>query len=283
MANIGRINDLPIVRESDLGLFLDGGQLGQILLPRSVAPDSWQPGGSVKVFVYVDSEERLVATTAAPLAVVGEFSWLQVVSVTDVGAFLDWGMPKDLLLPYSEQKFEPEVGRRVMVGVFLDEKTQRPVASTRIDDFLEDEAEGFVTGQEVELLIADSTELGYKAIVNHTHWGVLYSNELFQSLEKGQRITGYIKKVRDDKKIDLTLSQPGYKKISSISEQIMSTLKQNDGYVMITDKSPPEAIYAVFKVSKKVYKKAVGSLYKQRRIIIEKHGIRLVEAGSAED
>jgi predicted RNA-binding protein (virulence factor B family) len=276
MATIGLVNELRVIRKTDNGVYLDGGQLGEILLPQSYVPAHCPLNSVLEVFVYLDSEDRLVATTKMPYVMVGEFAWLKVVSVNNVGAFLDWGLPKDLLLPYGEQKYEPQVGRKVMVRVYLD-NTNRLAASTRIDDFLEEEATDFKPGQAVELLIAERTELGYKAIVNNSHWGVLYSNELFQPIEKGQRLNGYIKKIRLDKKIDLSLSQPSHQEMVKVAEQIIAALKQHDGYMMISDKTSPETIYSVFKVSKKIYKKAVGSLYKQRRIVIEKQGIRLID------
>ena len=257
-------------------MYLDAEQLGEILLPRRFVPEDCSVASELDVFIYLDSEERLSATTEKPLAMLGEFAWLKVVSVTSVGAFLDWGLPKDLLLPFAEQKYSPEVGRRVMVRVYLD-NSNRLAASTRLNHFLVEEAEDFQEGQQVPLIIADTTELGYKVIVDNSHWGVLYSNECFQPLSKGQRLVGYIKKIRADKKIDLSLSPPGRSQVGSVAEQIINILKQNNGYMMITDKSPPETIYSVFKVSKKVYKKAIGTLYKQRRIDIEKTGIRLLD------
>lgn len=276
MLAIGRFNRLTVSRKSDLGAYFEGGTFGDILLPKRGVPASCQVGDELDVFVYADSEERLVATQEAPLACEGEFAWLKVAEVNDVGAFLDWGLPKDLLLPYAEQKFKPDEGKRVMVRVYLD-NSNRLAATSRIDKFLQEESEGFSIGQTVDLLIADKTELGFKAIVDNAYWGVLYSNELFQSLAKGQRITGYIKRVREDKRLDLTLIKPGYEKISDIAEAIIATLKDHDGYLMLTDKSPPETIRSVFKVSKKSYKQAIGALYKQRRITIEAKGIRLVD------
>ncbi|MEH6911385.1 MAG: S1-like domain-containing RNA-binding protein [Oceanicoccus sp.] len=248
----------------------------KIFLPRAEVNEATHVGDKIDVFLYVDSEDRVAATTKTPLVRVGEFAWLKIVDVSSVGAFLDWGLPKDLFLPYAEQKFTPEVGRRVLVRVYLD-NSNRLAASTRIDTFLEEDGSQFTVGQEVQLLIADSTELGYKAIVNNSHWGVLYNSELFQSIRKGQKITGYIRKVRDDKKLDLSLSRIGFGQVEELTEKIVATLKQNDGFIMITDKSPPEAIYALFKVSKKVYKKAIGVLYRQQKIDIEKTGIRWLD------
>jgi predicted RNA-binding protein (virulence factor B family) len=277
MVNIGKKNQLSVIAIVEAGALLEGESYGRILLPNRYLPEACKTGDVVDVFVYWDSEDRLVATTETPLAMVDEFAWLKVVEVNNVGAFLDWGLPKDLLLPYSEHKYEPIAGRRVMVRLFLDDQTERIAATTQIDRFLSDEAEGFTPGQEVDLVISDQTSLGYKAIVDHSYWGILYSNELFQTLNKGQRLRGYVKKIRDDKRLDLSLYQPGAGQVAGIAEKIIEKLIEHDGVLMLTDKSPPEAIYSIFKVSKKVYKKAIGTLYKQRRIVIEARSIRLVD------
>jgi len=289
MLKLGQYNRLTILEDTSQGVYLGDradvtntaeegiGHRAQrvetVFLPRSDVAEGKSVGDTIDVFLYGDSADRITATTTAPLACVGEFAWLKIVDVSTVGAFLDWGLPKDLLLPFAEQKFTPEVGRRVLVRVYLD-NSNRLAASTRIDNFLDEDGSQYTTGQEVQLLIADSTELGYKAIVNNSHWGVLYSTELFQSVRKGQKLTGYIKKVRDDKKLDLSLSRSGFGQVEALTETILLTLKQNDGFMMITDKSPQETIYSLFKVSKKVYKKAIGVLYKQKKIAIEKSGIR---------
>jgi predicted RNA-binding protein (virulence factor B family) len=223
----------------------------------------------------VDSEGHLAATTKTPLAQVDDIAWLKVVSLNYVGAFLNWGLPKDLLVPFSEQHHEMEVGRSYLVKVFLDEKN-RIAATTKIDRFIADESVDFEAGQKVTLIIADKTELGFKAIVNNTHWGLLYQNELFQPLKRGQKLDGYIKKIRDDGKIDLSLHHPGYGKVVSLTDNILIKLKENDGVLMLSDKSPPEAIYAAFGVSKKVFKQAIGALYKKKLITIDKNGIKLV-------
>jgi len=196
------------------------------------------------------------------------------VSLNYVGAFLDWGLPKDLLVPFSEQHHEMEVGKSYLVKVFLDDKN-RIAATTKIDRFITDESVDFEAGQKVSLIIADKTELGFKAIVNNTHWGLLYQNELFQLLKRGQKLDGYIKQIRDDGKIDLILYQPGYGKVVSLTDNILNKLKQNNGTLMLSDKSPPEAIYAAFGVSKKVFKQAIGALYKKKLITIDKNGIKL--------
>jgi predicted RNA-binding protein (virulence factor B family) len=229
----------------------------------------------LNVFVYVDSEGHLAATTKTPLAQVDDIAWLKVVSLNYVGAFLDWGLPKDLLVPFSEQHHEMEVGKSYLVKVFLDDKN-RIAATTKIDRFITDESVDFEAGQKVSLIIVDKTELGFKAIVNNTHWGLLYQNELFQPLKRGQKLGGYIKQIREDGKIDLVLHQPGYGKVVSLTDNILNKLKENNGALMLSDKSPPEAIYAAFGVSKKVFKQATGALYKKQLITIDKNGIKLV-------
>lgn len=277
MAELGKLNRLTVIARQEYGLTLDGEQFGELVLANRAVPAECNVGDQVDVFLYHDAKEKVAASSEAAEASVGEYAWLKVVEVNDIGAFLDWGLPKDLFLPYGEQKYVPEVGKRVMVKVMMHERTGRIMASTRIDSFIHEQADNLRTGQPVDLLITDKTDLGYKAIVDNAYWGVLYNNEIYQPLKKGQRIKGYVKRLRDDKKIDLTLTQPGYSKIPSLAEQIIATLKEHDGFLMLTDKSSPETIRGVFKVSKKAYKQAVGALYKQRRISIEGNGIRLIE------
>ena len=273
MAEIGRVNRLPVVRETVAGVYLDGGEQGEILLPKARRADL---ADEVEAFVYPSADKTLVATTDNPLAQVGEFAWLKVSEVNQVGAFLDWGLDKELLLPFAEQKYEAKQGLKVMVRVYLD-NSQRIAASTRLDRYLEHEAEAYKPGQQVDLLIADKTDLGFKAIVDNRYWGMLFHNELTAPLAKGQRLPAYVKRLRSDKRLDLTLSPPAVEQVPQLTEQIVERLKQNDGYMMLTDKSTPEAIYSIFKVSKKIFKKAIGSLYKQRRIDIEEKGIRLLQ------
>jgi len=275
MLNIGKINKLNIVKKQGADVYLDSGASGKVLLADKKLSATCQVGDTLEVFVYVDSEGHLAATTKIPLAQVDEIAWLKVVSLNYVGAFLDWGLPKDLLVPFSEQHHEMEVGRSYLVKVFLDDKN-RIAATTKIDRFINDESVDFEVGQKVSLIIAEKTELGFKAIVNNTHWGLLYQNELFQALRKGQKLDGYIKKIRDDQKIDLSLHHPGYGKVVSLTDNILIKLKENDGVLMLSDKSPPEAIYAAFGVSKKVFKQAIGALYKKKLITLDKNGIRLI-------
>ncbi|MCK5829525.1 MAG: GntR family transcriptional regulator [Methylococcales bacterium] len=277
MIEIGKFNLLKIIKLHAKEVYLDGGDLGDVVLPISDAQKDCKVGGEVNVFVYVDAKELLVATTRLPYAQVNDVAWLKCVSVSHAGAFLDWGLSKDLLLPYSEQTSKVVEGRSCLVKVFLDEDN-RIAASMLLNDFLQDEAFYFKEGQAVDLIIADETDLGYKAVVNNEFWGVLYKNEIFQKLRKGQKTVGYIKKVRDDNKIDLVLQVAKYTdKVDSVTDKILAKLKTQGGVMLITDKSPPEEIYKAFGVSKKVFKQSIGTLYKKRIISFDKGSISLVE------
>jgi hypothetical protein len=275
MVEIGRVNTLEVVRETDNGLYLDGRELGEILMPKKFITDEVRNLGWADVFVYTDSEDRLVATTEKPFAMVGEFAFLKVVSVSRFGAFLDWGLPKDLLVPFREQKADMVEGRSYLVCLFVDVLTKRIAASAKLDKFLDNTPPEYEPGDKVQLLIAEETDLGYKAIVNSEHWGMLYKNQLYQPLSQGQKITGYINKVRDDEKIDLLLEKPGYEKVDAISQKILDELKQNRGFMAVSDNTSPEMINALFGISKKNFKKAIGSLYKRRMISFDSDGIRL--------
>lgn len=278
---LGKTNTLVINRLSSVGAILDGEQLGAILLTATANTPELIVGKTVDVFIYLDSEGELAATTIMPKAQLGEIAWLRVADATNVGGFLDWGLPKDLFIPFAEQQFELQPGRHVLVKVYLDKKN-RLTASNRLDHLLTDDEHDFKEGEKVNLLIAEKTELGYKAIINHQCFGLLYDNELIQPLKKGQSHTGYIKKIRDDHKVDLSLNPIGFnqEQHDATAQSILAKLKENDGFMMLNDKSPPEAIYKVFGVSKKAFKKSCGSLYKQRIITIEKQGIRLVDPSS---
>ena len=277
MAEMGKLNKLTVVKELDFGVYLDGEELGEILLPRRHVPKSCKTGDSVEVFIYLDSEDRIIATTQKPYAMVGEFALLKVVSVNPVGAFLDWGLQKDLLVPFHEQKQKMKEGISYIVFVFLDDKSKRIAASSKLDTFLDNLPVPFQVGQEVELFICERTEIGYKAIINTTHWGVLYKNEVFQTLKKGQQLKGFIKKIRVDKKIDLCLHKPGYEKVDDVAKKIIDSLKEQGGFIPVTDKSRQDIIYGLFGVSKKTYKKAIGALYRKRLITLEDNGIKLSE------
>lgn len=275
MVVIGRRNRLAIKRLDEIGARLDGGRFGEILLPQRYLAASVRPGDQLDVFIYRDSEDRLIATTETPKVEVGQCAWLKVVSVSAVGAFLDWGLAKDLLVPFAEQPAaRMQEGRHYLVRVFVD-NTHRIAASAKLDRFLLDEAEGLEPGQQVSLLIADKTDLGVKAIVNHRFWGLLYHDSLFKPVRKGQALEGFIKRIRDDQKIELALERPGYVKVGGIAETVLQRLQDAGGFLPFSDKSPPELIAAEFQVSKGVFKQAIGALYKKGLIHIEKDGIRL--------
>jgi predicted RNA-binding protein (virulence factor B family) len=277
MIHIGKMNNLRVVKEVDFGLYLDGGEeRGEILLPIRYVPKGCKVDDNIDVFIYFDSEDRIIATTETPYAQVGEFAFLEVVAVNNTGAFLDWGLMKDLLLPYDEQTHRPEVGKSYVVYVFQDGTTGRVVASTKIRDFLDDESlDDFEVGQEVDLFNANKTDLGYQMIVNNTHAGLLHEHEAIRTIKHGEKMKGFIQNIRDDRKIDLCLHKLPSEKTDEITDLILYKLKANKGFLGLHDKSDPKAIQAAFGVSKKMFKKALGSLYKQKIITIESDGIHL--------
>jgi len=282
MVEIGKMNRMKVVKEVDFGLYLDGGDKGEILLPSRYVPKNCAVADEIAVFIYRDSEDRIIATTEKPYVMVGGFSCLKAVSVTDNGAFLDWGLPKDLLVPYSEMEHKMEEGKRYVVGVYVDENSDRIVASARLDDFLYDESEDdFEAGEEVSLFVANKSELGYKLIINDSHWGLLHNQEVIRDLKRGEKLTGFIKNIREDGKIDICLRLLPSEKTSDVSDMIIQLLKKEGGFIALTDKSPPEEIRALFGVSKGNFKKAVGALYKKRIITIEEGGIRLNDIRAA--
>jgi predicted RNA-binding protein (virulence factor B family) len=275
MAEIGRINKLTIKRKLDYGALLDGGEAGDILLPKKYVPENCQPGDEVEVFVYADREEHLRATIKKPYATVGQFAKLRVLANSSSGAYLDWGLQKDLLVPKREQHAQMEEGKSYVVFVFLNKKTGRITASSKLDRFLGLQSPKYEVGEEVDLFICEKTDLGYKVVVNNSHWGMVYKNEVFQKLHVGQQLKGYIKLIREDLKIDISLQQPGYQGVDNIARNILKTIKEQGGSIAVTDKNPPEDIYALLGISKKSFKKAIGALYKKRLITIGASGIRL--------
>lgn len=276
MISVGERHDLGVASISDSGAYLDARNLGQILLPNRYLPDEIAAGDRLSVFLYYDSEDRLIATTQRSKACVGEYAYLQVTDVNDFGAFLDWGLDKDLLVPFSEQHCPMQLSKSYLVYLYINNADGRIVASSKIDRFVDEDPEHtFLPRQPVDLIIANSTDLGYKAIINHSHWGVLYKDEVFQRLSFGQSIKGYVKNVRADGKIDLTL-QGGQETRDQYSEAILKHLRQQNGYAAVHDKSSPDLIAGLFGMSKKSFKKAIGGLYKSRLIVIEKNGIRLL-------
>lgn len=276
MTRLGRNNRLRIVKRTDIGIFLDGDRFGEILLPRRYGRDSMQPGDEVDVFIYNDSEDRVIATTQQPKAQVGECAYLKVVGTSKYGAFLDWGLPKDLLVPFGEQQKPMQQDYSYTAYLFVDESTDRIAASTRLENHLSLDGSGFKPRQVVDCLIYGKSDLGFKAVIDGTHLGQFYANETFQPLHYGERVNAYIKQVRQDGRIDLMLQLPSQRERDQLSAAIVSHLQQNHGVSSLTDKSPPNDIYQTFGVSKANYKKALGKLYKQRRITIEKHQITLL-------
>lgn len=277
MIEIGKLNTLTIVKDLDFGVYLDGGDGLEILLPARYVPKNVKPGDEIEVFIYHDNEGRLIATTAKPLAQVGEFQFMEVKSVNNTGAFLEWGLMKDLLVPFKEQKMPMREGKWYLVYVHIDHVTGRIVASARIDKYLDNVVPDYTVNQEVDLLVADETEIGYKVIINNLHWGLVYHNEVFRRLEKGEHLKGYIKEVREDEKIDVSLTPLGYQKVEGIAGTVLEALKLQGGYIPVHDKSEPELIYSLFRCSKKAFKQAIGSLYKKQLVSLEPEGIRLIE------
>lgn len=277
MTLIGRRSTLWVVRIATPGVYLDGGKRGEILMPGRYVPKGTLVGESFDVFVHRDSEDRLVATTEKPLAMVGEFAALRVVSSNPhIGAFLDWGLSKDLLLPIREQSRRVRPGETVVAYVFVDVKTDRIVATTRLGRHLNVTPPNYAEGQPVDLLVAGRTTLGYNAVVCSAHLGLLYHNELPEPLRVGQRLDGYVRTVRPDGKIDLTLNPSGYGRVAALKEQVLEALASARGMLPLSDGSSPEEIRRAFGVSKKAFKQAIGALYRERRITIRERCIRLV-------
>jgi predicted RNA-binding protein (virulence factor B family) len=276
MARIGERALLNVLREKSFGLHLEGGdELGEILLPRREMPASWEIGHPLDVFIYRDSEDRPVATTKTPKAMPGTFARLKCVAVTGVGAFLDWGLAKDLLVPFREQKSRMELGKSYLVHVHVDEVSGRIIASTRLSRFLDQSRGNYAPGDAVELIIFGKTPLGYKAIINGTHSGLIFAESVFQELQPGERVSGFISRVREDGKIDLSLHAPGRDKVDTLEQRILSELKARGGFWAIGDHSPADEIHDELGVSKRTFKQSLGALLKRRAILIEEKGIRI--------
>ncbi|MDD2612483.1 MAG: S1-like domain-containing RNA-binding protein [Bacteroidales bacterium] len=277
MAILGKMNPLKVVKTVEFGVYVDGGSDGEILLPTRYVPENCQIGDTLSVFIYTDSEDRLIATTLKPYAMVGEFACLEVQEVNEVGAFLDWGLMKQLLVPFREQHAKMREGGRYPVFIYVDFESKRITASAKLEKFIDDSHPELEANQQVDLMIYKKTDLGWKVIVNQQYSGVLYKNEVFQPLEIGQKLTGFVKQIREDDKIDLILQKPGFEKIDDFAVRLHELLKEANGFLPLTDKSPVEEIYNRFGISKKTYKKAVGDLYKKHLIVLEENGIRLVK------
>ena len=277
MVQVGRFNKLEVVKEVDFGVYLDGGELGTILLPQRYMPEDCELGEWVDVFLYFDSEDLLIATTEKPRVEVGRCEMLKVIDINNAGAFMNWGLPKDLLVPYSEQLKPMEVGYSYVVYVFHDQDSDRIAASTRLQDYLAEESVWVKPRQAVDLLIAGRTDLGYKAVINDQYLGLIFRDDAFRPLKVGERLPGFIKGIRSDGKIDLVISQGTLQGDHDLGEQIIENLRASGGVSTLTDKSDPDEIYRAFKVSKKKYKQALGSLYRSKRILLSAEKIQLVE------
>ncbi|MCB1583080.1 MAG: GntR family transcriptional regulator [Xanthomonadales bacterium] len=276
-AQLGQLNKLQVKSILNMGAILNGLQLGDVLLPRRNMPDSLQEGSEIEVFVYLDSDDQPIATTETPKVMVGQAAYLKVIDVNKTGAFMDWGLPKDLLLPYAEQTNALRPGMFKVVYVYLDKASKRITASARLDKHLLEENTWLKPGQEVDLLFCSKSDLGYKAVINNTHLGLLHHSDVFQNIMIGLHKKGYVKSINPDGKINLILHIPNKEQLSELAENILADLKANKGISYLTDKSSPDEIKARWKVSKGSYKKAIGALYKQRKILIEKDSIKLVE------
>ena len=273
---LGKYNQLEVVKQVDFGVYLNGGDDGEILLPSRYVPEGCKPGDMLNVFIYLDNEERLIATTLQPKVQVGEFACLEVAWVNEYGAFLDWGLMKDLFVPFREQKQKMQKGYRYVVHAHVDEDSYRIMASAKVERYLSKEMPPYQPGEEVEVMVWQRTDLGYKVIVDNQFSGLVYQREIFKALEPGMKISAYIRQVREDGKIDLTLQKDGLQKVGDFAEVLLQYIKDHDGYTPLNDKSAAEDIYDAFEVSKKTFKKAVGDLYKKRQILLVEDGIRLV-------
>lgn len=276
---LGKFNRLTVARRAEQGLYLSGGP-EDILLPNRYIPEGAEIGDEIDVFVYLDNEERLVATTEHPYAEVGDFAWLEVAWVNQFGAFLDWGLMKDLFVPFREQKMKMQKGRSYLVHIHLDPETYRIMASAKVERYLSNDYPPYHGGDEVDALIWQKTDLGFKVVVDNQFAGLLFDDEIFRELHNGDRLRAYVKQVRPDGKIDLSLQRKGQRAVKDFSEILLEHLQTHGGRTALGDKSPADEIYAVFGVSKKVFKKAVGDLYRRRLIVIADDGISLVDGSN---
>lgn len=273
---LGEYNRLTIVKAVDFGLYLDGGDEGEILLPSRYVPKDCRIGDELDVFIYLDNEERIVATTQKPLAKVGDFAYLEVLWVNEYGAFLHWGPLKDLFCPFREQKMRMEIGESYIVFVYIDRESYRIAASAKIEHYLQKDTPPYTVGTETDLLIWQKTDLGFKVIIDNRYQGLVYEDQIFKRIHTGDRMKGYISRVREDGKLDVTLQPLGYQQARAFSDTLLQYLKNNGGFCDLGDKSDAEDIKRRFQVSKKTFKKAVGDLYKRCLIVLDEQGIRLV-------
>ena len=273
MAAIGRVSTVRVTRVSSPGVYVDASPLGEVLIPHKHCTTELHEGDDIDAFIYLDGQGRLIATQQRPLAQVGEFAYLRAVSNSDYGTFLDWGLDKDLFVPFAEQHVPLQTAKSYLVYVHINQQDGRIMASSRVDRFLQDESnDQFVAGQEVKLIVANSTDLGFKVIVDNSHSGVLYKNEVAQRLSFGQSLVGFVRRVREDGRLDISL-HGGRKAQSSYDQQVMQYLHEQDGFMALHDKSDPADIERVLGMSKKSFKRAISALYKARKIRIEDDGI----------
>lgn len=277
MVPIGKYNDMKINKILNFGAYLDAGDTDEILLPLHKLPENAESGDVIRVFVYKDSENRPIATTDHPKIQLNQFAFLEVKDVNKYGAFLDWGIENQLLVPFREQKEEMEAGKRYVVMMYLDRISDRLVATTKVDKHLESQPEEMEEGQEVDVLVYDETDLGYNVIVDHKYQGLVYGNEVFHEVNIGDEYPGYVKKIRDDGNIDISLRKTGIEGLQDNSKRIYQALRESHGFLPLNDKSSPNAIRDILQMSKKTFKRSIGMLYKQRIIEITDDGIRLVE------
>lgn len=283
MLQLGKRNDMVVARKVDFGVYLDGGDIGDVLLPKRYVPEGCKVGDTINVFLYLDNEERLVATTKKSMVEVNHFAFLEVKWINEHGAFLDWGLMKDLFCPFREQKMKMQVGKKYVVYAYIDAVTYRIVASAKVEKFLSDEEPPYSNGDEVEILVQQKTDLGFKAIVDDKFGGMIFDNDVFKEIRTGDRMKAYIKQIRPDGKIDLSLQPSGRENVVGFAGRLLRTLVETEnGFLPYHDKTSPDEIYAAFGVSKKTFKKAVGDLYKHFYITIESNGIALTDKGRIE-
>lgn len=279
MVKLGQYNELPVCKLVDFGLYLDGGDGLEILMPKRYMPAEVKEGDMLKVFVYQDAEARLLATNEHPYATVGQFAHLKINSVNQVGAFADWGTSKELLIPHREQAQKMEEGRRYLIYIYIDEISGRIAGTSKLDKYLDNVPPTYENNEEVEAIVWKPTPLGYKVIINHSHTGLVYKNQIFREIHIGERLRAWVKGVREDEKIDLSLQPMGYRQMIDPAEAaILKALHLHGGFMPLTDRSTPELIAFELQMSKKTFKKAIGALYKQQRILIKDNGIELTKS-----
>jgi predicted RNA-binding protein (virulence factor B family) len=275
MIEIGKINTLTILRETSVGLYLGDNENNEVLLPVSFIKDVFNIGDKLNVFIYKDSEDRLIATTTLPYVKINEFAYLRVVSVSEVGAFLDWGLEKDLFVPFSEQKYKMTEGNFYVVYVYLDKLTNRIVGSNKIDKFINNQNIDLIETQEVDLLVYEESPLGFSCIINGTYKGLIYHNDIYKEVFIGDEMKGFVKTIREDKLIDISFQKSGFKNVIDSTEIILNYLEANKGFINLHDKSTPEEISIRLSMSKATFKKAIGILYRQRKVLIKSDGVYL--------